>query len=145
MSFYEKNCDFLSWGKLYLHIWGCVWHKWGAYLQCIISLHHNAFCTAFMDVAVLWPRPYRYSIVRCPRRGTMQLHTLLGMEAVDMSYALHLHSWWLIYWSIGHFFWDVDIRFYIFMVEVCLFISYEVGCLKCYTSPLKLLSNEPVV
>ena len=107
MSFYDKNCDFLSWGKLYLHIWGCVWHKWGAYLQCIISLHHNAFCTAFMDVAVLWPRPYRYSIVRCPRRGTMQLHTLLGMEAVDMSYALHLHSWWFIYWSIGHVFFEM--------------------------------------
>ena len=40
---------------------------------------------------------------------------------------------------------DVDIRFYVFMVEVCLFISYEVGCFKCYTSPLKLLSNELVV
>jgi len=40
---------------------------------------------------------------------------------------------------------DVDIRFYVFMVEVCLFISYEVGCFKCYTSPLKLLSNEPIV
>jgi len=40
---------------------------------------------------------------------------------------------------------DVDIRFYVFMVEVCLFISYEVGCLKCYTSPLKLLSNEPAL
>ena len=79
MSFYHKNCDFLSWGKLYLHIWGCVWHKWGAYLQCIISLHHNAFCTAFVNVAVLWPWPYRYSIVRCPRRGTIQLHTLLGI------------------------------------------------------------------
>ena len=145
MSFYDKNCDFLSWGKLYLHIWGCVWHKWGAYLQCIISLHHNAFCTAFVDVTVLWPRSYRYSIVCCPRRGTMQLHILLGMEAVDMSYALHLHSWWLIYWSIGLFFLDMYIRIYIFMVEVYLFISYEVGCLKCYTSPLKLLSNEPAL
>ena len=48
----------------------------------------------------------------------------------------------LNYWT---FFWDMYIRIYIFMVEVCLFISYEVGCLKCYTSPLKLLSNEPIV
>ena len=29
------------------------------------------------------------SIVHCPRRGTMQLYTLLVMEAVDMAYALH--------------------------------------------------------
>jgi hypothetical protein len=40
-----------------------------------------AFCPA------CWPRPYRYSIIHYSRRGTMQLHTLLGMEAVDM----HMH------------------------------------------------------
>jgi hypothetical protein len=55
--------------------------------SCIIL-----YCTSFMDVAAYLPRPYHYSIVRCPRRGTMQLHTLLGMEAVDMAFALHLHS-----------------------------------------------------
>ena len=144
MSFYEKNCDFLSWGKLYLHIWGCVWHKWGAYLQCIISLHHNAFCTAFVDVAVLWPRPYRYSIVRCPRRDTMQLIPCW----VWRQWTCHMHYICIhgdLYIEALDIFLDVDIRFYIFMVEVCLFISYEVGCLKCYTSPLKLLCNEPIV
>jgi len=35
-------------------------------------------------LATCWLRPYRYSIVRCSRRGTMQLHTLLGTETVDM-------------------------------------------------------------
>ena len=136
---------FLSWGKLYLHIWGCVWHKWGEDFQCIISLHHNAFCTAFMDVVVLWPRPYRYSIVRCLRRGTMQLHTFGyggSWHVICITFAFMV-IYILKHWTC--FFWDVDIRFYIFMVEICLFISYEVGCLKCYTSPLSLSSNEPVV
>jgi hypothetical protein len=63
--------------------------------SCII-LH----CTSFVDVAIYLSRPYRYSIVRCPRRGTMQLHTLLGMEAMDMAFALHLHSLWFFIFQI---------------------------------------------
>jgi hypothetical protein len=50
--------------------------------HCIIL-----YCTTFVDVAACWPRPYGYNIVHCLRRGTMQLHTFLGMEAVDM----HMH------------------------------------------------------
>jgi hypothetical protein len=30
----------------------------------------------------------------------MQLHTLLGMEAVDMAFALHLHSLWFFIFEI---------------------------------------------
>jgi hypothetical protein len=63
--------------------------------HCII-LH----CTSFVDAAVYLPRPYRYNIVRCPRRGTMQLHTLLDMEAVGMAFALHLHSLWFFIFQI---------------------------------------------
>jgi hypothetical protein len=57
-------------------------------------------CTSFVDAAAYLPRPYRNSIIRCPRRGTMQLHTLLGMEAVDMTFALHLHSLWFFIFQI---------------------------------------------
>jgi hypothetical protein len=56
---------------------------------CVVASYHCIilYCIAFVDVAACWPRLYQYSIVRCPRRGTMQLHTLFVMEAVDM----HMH------------------------------------------------------
>ena len=38
--------------------------------------------------------PVQLSIVRCPRRGTMRLHTLRGMEAEDICIAFIC-----IYWS----------------------------------------------
>jgi hypothetical protein len=48
---------------------------------------HNLLMMLCRDLMV---RPYRYifSIVRCPRRGTMRLHILRGMKAeVILAYA----------------------------------------------------------
>ena len=50
------------------------------------------FWSVLVDYVIdLWSRPYRYNIVCCPRRGTMQLHTLL-YEGSGHAYALHLYS-----------------------------------------------------
>jgi hypothetical protein len=76
--------------------------------QCII-LH----CTTFVDVAARWPRPYRYNIVRCLRRGTMQLHTLLCMEAVDM----HMHCIYILRFTYSEV---VDMRSFPFQEVVYL-------------------------
>jgi hypothetical protein len=42
------------------------------------------------------PNTVQLSIIRCPRRGTMQFHTLRGMKAEDI-HCIHMHSlkWYL--------------------------------------------------
>jgi hypothetical protein len=98
MLSYDKNCDFLSWGKWYLHICGCVWHKWWAYLQ----LHHiiASYCIAHHS----W-----MSLLAGHDRTVTALYVAWGGVRcsfiaywVDMVYAFLLHPWWLIYWSIGY-------------------------------------------
>ena len=88
------------------------------------------------------------------RTGTASYVARGGVQCSFISYwvwrqwTCHMHYICIhgdLYIEALDIFLDVDIRFYVFMVEVCLFISYEVGCLKCYTSPLKLLSNEPAL
>jgi hypothetical protein len=68
--------------------------NWSWSICGFIPLYHCIASCAFAllhgmrsYVANLWLRPYRYSIVRCPRRGTMQLYTLLCVKAVDMAFA----------------------------------------------------------
>jgi hypothetical protein len=55
--------------------------------SCTISLHHIAL------YIIRGCCHLKAATVPVQRRDTMQLHTLLGMEAVDMAYALNLHSW----------------------------------------------------
>ena len=80
------SCAFLH---EYMH-WTRLMRKSYNYSRLLLSQVGEKVIWLFWSVLVdyvidLWSRPYRYSIVRCPRRGTMQLHTLLGMKAVDMN------------------------------------------------------------
>ena len=123
-----------------------VYGWWSKYTCSCIILH----CTTFVDVAACWPRPYRYSIVCCPRRGTMQLHTLLGMEAVDM----HMHCicalWCLFKFYVGMkwiwgvlflFIWGVSFYSYVEVVYLLYIMSstslwkfYWISCILLVTS-----------
>jgi hypothetical protein len=63
----------------------CCWHG-----SCIHHPLHGSF------VAILWSdRTGTISIIRCPRRGMMQLHILKGMKAevITASVAMCIHGW----------------------------------------------------
>jgi hypothetical protein len=85
---------------LLYHVHSCYKHMHRArsvrksynYSRVLLSLVREKvkwlFWSALVDYVVdLWSWPCSYNIVRCPRRGTMQLHTLLGRKVADM----HMH------------------------------------------------------
>jgi hypothetical protein len=99
------------------------------------------FQSALVDyVATCWPRPYRYNIVRCLRRGTMQLHTLLGMEAVDM----HMHCIALfevyLYWSFM-LAWSGYEEHYFYLYEKYYFIHIGILFIYCISSSIHVYVN----
>jgi hypothetical protein len=76
-------------------IWGlyCMWRKWSVlinaacHIHCMIHLHLKLGRDLRSD------RTGTISIVRCPRRGTMWLHTLRGMKTEDICIAFICIHW----------------------------------------------------
>jgi hypothetical protein len=62
----------------------CMWRKWSILINAACHIHCMIhFIWSF--VVTYGPTvPVQLSIVRCPRRGTMRLHTLRGMKAEDI-------------------------------------------------------------
>ena len=76
--------------------------SWSIFLNHVIWSVVGMTCTSHHPSCILklcrdlMVRPYRYifSIVRCPRRGTMRLHILRGMKAeIILAFALMRYIW----------------------------------------------------
>jgi hypothetical protein len=92
--------------------------------------------------------PVQLSIVRCPRRGTMQLHTLRGMKAEDICIAfIHIHWSDICRWCgfIPSEVWRQrtnTLRSYAY-IEVIFAGIIDAG--KCYTTYCVVRGNEMVL
>jgi hypothetical protein len=70
--------------------WGlyCIWRK------CSLLINAACLICIWSFVVTYDPTvPVQLSIVRCPRRGTMRLHTLRGMKAEDICIAFIWIHW----------------------------------------------------
>jgi hypothetical protein len=90
-------------------IWGLyyMWRKWS-----ILIMQHAIriawFICIWSFVVTYDPTvPVQLSIIRCPRRGTMRLHTLRGMKAEDICIAFTC-----IHWSdICKYCWRIEVLY----------------------------------
>jgi hypothetical protein len=73
--------------KYYLRLY-CMWRKISILINAACHIHIAWFTCIWSWVVTYDPTvPVQLSIVRCPGRGTMRLHTLRGMKAEDICIA----------------------------------------------------------